>query len=282
MIAIDKRHQLLDKLNLIRSQGKSIGFVPTMGALHPGHIALVLKAKAENELVVASIFVNPTQFNNQKDLVHYPRTIEKDREMLEQAGCDFLFLPEVAEMYPEGTSEAVPPINLEDLDTVMEGAHRPGHFAGVIQVVKILFDAVGPCKAYFGEKDFQQLAVIRKMVKEWKMPVEIVPCAIVREADGLAMSSRNMRLTEEERKIAPVISKALFKAKESWKEHSITETQEVVTAIINSESKLKLEYFEIADADTLKPAAPDQKKNVVACIAVHLGAVRLIDNIILG
>lgn len=268
-------------MNLIRSQGKSIGFVPTMGALHAGHIALVLKAKSENEVVVASVFVNPTQFNNQKDLVHYPRTIEKDREMLEKAGCDFLFLPEVAEMYPDGVNEVAQPIELDGLDTVMEGAHRPGHFAGVIRIVKKLFDAIGPCKAYFGEKDFQQLAVIKKMVKEWNMPVEIVPCPIIRESDGLAMSSRNMRLTEEERKIAPVISKALFKAKESRAAHSNEEIKELVTAIINSEPKLKLEYFEIADKDTLKPATAGQKKNVVACIAVHLGAVRLIDNIVL-
>jgi pantoate--beta-alanine ligase len=282
MIAIDKRNELLEKLDELRSQGKSIGFVPTMGALHPGHIALVTRAKAENEIVVASIFVNPTQFNNQKDLVHYPRTLEKDTKMLEDAGCDFLFFPSVDEMYPDGVKEAVPPIDLDGLDTVMEGAHRPGHFAGVIQVVKKLFDAVGPCKSYFGEKDFQQLAVIRKMVREWKMPVEIVPCPIVREADGLAMSSRNMRLTEEERKIAPVISKALFKAKEKWEHHSIEETKELVIAIINSEPKLQLEYFEIADVTTLKPARDDQKKNVVACIAVHLGAVRLIDNIVLG
>ena len=282
MIAIHERKQVLETLNALRSQGKSIGFVPTMGALHPGHIALVTRAKAENEIVVASIFVNPTQFNNQKDLVHYPRTLEKDTEMLEKAGCDFLFFPAVDEMYPDGVKEAVPPIDLDGLDTVMEGAHRPGHFAGVIQVVKKLFDAVGPCKAYFGEKDFQQLAVIKKMVKEWSMPVEIVPCPIVREADGLAMSSRNMRLTEEERKIAPVISKALFKAKESWNKNSIDETKELVTAIINSEPKLQLEYFEIADVTTLKPAGDDQKGNVVACIAVHLGAVRLIDNIVLG
>jgi pantoate--beta-alanine ligase len=282
VITIDKRSLLQENLDSLRSQGKSVGFVPTMGALHDGHIALVEKAKADNDIVVTSIFVNPTQFNNKSDLVHYPRTIEKDRRMLEEAGCDFLFLPEVIEMYPDGENEAVPPIALDGLDTVMEGAHRPGHFAGVIQVVKKLFDAVGPCKAYFGEKDFQQLAVIRKMVKEWKMPVEVIGCPIVREADGLAMSSRNMRLTEEERKIAPLISQALFKAKEFWNDHSIDETKELVTAIITSEPEPKLEYFEIADATTLKPAAADQKKNVVACIAVHLGAVRLIDNIVLG
>lgn len=253
-----------------------------MGALHAGHIALVERARTDNQLVVTSIFVNPTQFNNPNDLLHYPRTIETDTELLSKAGCDFLFLPEVNEMYPNGVKEEIPSINLNGLDEVMEGAHRPGHFAGVIQVVKKLFDAVGPCKAYFGEKDFQQLAVIQKIVREWKMPVEIIPCPIVREKDGLAMSSRNTRLTAEERKIAPEISKALFQAKELWATNSIDKIKEIVNAIINSNPKFKLEYFEIADTKTLKPLVEGEKKNAVACIAVHLGAVRLIDNIILG
>ena len=282
MIAIDKRDRLLETLDKLRAEGKKVGFVPTMGALHEGHIFLVKQARKQNDIVVASIFVNPTQFNNKNDLLHYPRTLEADRELLEAAGCDFLFVPEVPEMYPDGVEEKGAKIDLGGLDKVMEGAHRPGHFAGVIQVVKKLFDAVGPCKAYFGEKDFQQLAVIRKMVKEWKMPVEIVPCPIVREKDGLAMSSRNVRLTAEERKIAPVISQALFKAKEGWKDHSIAGTRDIVTAVINSQPLLKLEYFEIADAETLQPAKEGQKQNVVACIAVHLGAVRLIDNVVLG
>lgn len=272
----------MDKLNQHRLEGKSIGFVPTMGALHAGHIALVERARSENQLVVASIFVNPTQFNNPNDLIHYPRTIEKDMEMLSNAGCDFLFLPEVLEMYPNGVKEEIPAINLDGLHEVMEGAHRPGHFAGVIQVVKKLFDAVGPCKAYFGEKDFQQLAVIQKMVSEWKMPVEVIPCPIVREKDGLAMSSRNTRLTLGERKIAPEISKALFHAKEMWSKHSTEEIKKIITALINSRPEFRLEYFEIADTRTLKPLAGNEKKNAVACIAVHLGAVRLIDNIILG
>jgi pantoate--beta-alanine ligase len=277
-----KRQQLLNTLNHLRSEGKSIGFVPTMGALHQGHIELVKRAIRENDVVVTSIFVNPTQFNNPSDLIHYPRTIEHDKSMLEEAGCHFLFLPEVEEMYPDGVKEKTAEIDLGGLDEVMEGEHRPGHFKGVIQVVKKLFDCVGTCKAYFGEKDFQQLAVIRKMVREWKLPVEIVPCPIVRETDGLAMSSRNTRLTAEERKIAPIISKTLFKAKASWNTNSIEQTKKIVEDIIGSEPKLKLEYFEIADATTLKPAEVNQKKNVVACIAVHLGAVRLIDNIVLG
>ncbi len=282
METLIQRHLLLSKLEHLRASGKSIGFVPTMGALHQGHIALVLKAKSENDIVVVSIFVNPTQFNNNNDLLHYPRTVESDRELLENVACDLLFLPDVSEMYPDGLVESLPEIDLRELDDVMEGAHRPGHFLGVIQVVKKLFDAVGPCKAYFGEKDFQQLAVIRKMVKEWSVSVEIIACAIVREEDGLAMSSRNTRLTKEERKVATQISKALFHAKEMWSKCSLEEIKKNATTLINSNPEFKLEYFEIADTTTLKPVSPGQKKNVVACIAVHLGAVRLIDNIILG
>jgi pantoate--beta-alanine ligase len=277
-----KRQELLQQLNGFRAEGKSIGFVPTMGALHKGHIALVQRALAENQVVVVSIFVNPTQFNNPDDLVNYPRTLDVDSHLLEQAGCNILFFPEINEMYPDGFVEPVHQINLGGLDKVMEGAHRPGHFAGVIQVVEKLFDAVGPCKAYFGEKDFQQLAVIRKMVKEWKLPVEIIGCPIVREEDGLAMSSRNVRLTLGERKIAPLISKSLFHAKEMWVNHSATEIREMIIKSIDKEKSMQLEYFEIADAETLQPAGTDQKKNVVACIAVHLGNVRLIDNVILG
>ncbi len=282
METVTKRLLLLNLLNQYRAGGKTIGFVPTMGALHLGHIALIEKAKSENQVVVCSIFVNPTQFNNKNDLVHYPRTLERDVELLNNATCDILFLPEVNEMYPNGVNEQIPPIQLDGLDKVMEGAHRPGHFAGVIQVVKKLFDCVGSCKAYFGEKDFQQLAVIRKMVSEWKLPVEIVPVPIVREMDGLAMSSRNTRLKPEERKIAPIISQALFKAKELWKDHSVDEIKKMVAELINSNSKLRLEYFEIADVQTLKTLKNGEKKNAVACIAVQLGDVRLIDNIVLG
>ena len=282
METLIQRHLLLSKLEHLRASGKSIGFVPTMGALHQGHIALVLKAKSENDVVVVSIFVNPTQFNNNNDLLHYPRTVESDRELLENVACDLLFLPDVSEMYPDGLVEPVTEIDLAGLDMVMEGAHRPGHFLGVIQVVKKLFDCIGICKAYFGEKDFQQLAVIKKMVKEWSVSVEIIACPIVREDDGLAMSSRNMRLTNEERKVATQISKALFHAKEMWSKCSLEEIKKNVTTLINSNPEFQLEYFEIADATTLKPVSPGQKKNVVACIAVHLGEVRLIDNIILG
>ena len=282
METLIQRHLLLSKLEHLRASGKSIGFVPTMGALHQGHIALVLKAKSENDVVVVSIFVNPTQFNNNNDLLHYPRTVESDRELLENVACDLLFLPDVSEMYPDGLVEPVTEIDLAGLDVVMEGAHRPGHFLGVIQVVKKLFDSIGICKAYFGEKDFQQLAVIKKMVKEWSVSVEIIACPIVREADGLAMSSRNIRLTKEERKVATQISKALFHAKEMWSKCSLEEIKKNVTTLINSNPEFQLEYFEIADTISLKPLTNNEKKNAVACIAVHLGAVRLIDNIILG
>ncbi len=282
METITQRQALHDYLDKIRQEGKSVGFVPTMGALHEGHVALVERAAAENRFVVVSIFVNPTQFNSKSDLINYPRTIDQDSRLLEKAGCDILFFPEVTEMYPNGFVEPLQEINLGGLDRVMEGAHRPGHFAGVIQVVKKLFDAVGTCRAYFGEKDFQQLAVIRKMVQEWKLPVEIIGCPIIREGDGLAMSSRNVRLTPEERQIAPLISKALFKAKELWKIQSVDETKKMVTAIINSEKSMALEYFEIADRENLQPIQDGQKENVVACIAVHLGNVRLIDNVVLA
>lgn len=282
METLIQRHLLLSKLEHLRASGKSIGFVPTMGALHQGHIALVLKAKSENDIVVVSIFVNPTQFNNNNDLLHYPRTVESDKKLLENVACDVLFLPEVSEMYPNGLLESVPEIDLGGLDFVMEGAHRPGHFIGVIQVVKKLFDCIGICKAYFGEKDFQQLAVIRKMVKEWSVSVEIIACLIVREDDGLAMSSRNMRLTNEERKVATQISKALFHAKEMWSKCSLEEIKKNATTLINSNSEFKLEYFEIVDTISLKPLTNNEKKNAVACIAVHIGTVRLIDNIILG
>ena len=277
-----RRQALSELLNKARLSGKTIGFVPTMGALHKGHISLVERALKENQVVVASIFVNPTQFNNKNDLINYPRALESDSLLLKNSGCDILFLPDVLEMYPNGLQEPLQEINLGGLDRTMEGANRPGHFAGVIQVVKKLFDAVGICRAYFGEKDFQQLAIIRKMVKEWKLPVEIIGCPIVREPDGLAMSSRNVRLNPDERKIAPLISQALFKAKELWKEHSVDEIKKTVAAIIDSQKSLRLEYFEIADAENLQPVRERQKKNSVACIAVHLGNVRLIDNVVLA
>lgn len=279
---VNTRKALSDALAPARREGKQIGFVPTMGALHAGHASLAAFARKENGIVVASVFVNPTQFNDKKDLVNYPRTPEADAALLEASGCDLLFMPDADEMYPPGETENVPQVDLGGLDLVMEGAHRPGHFAGVVTIVKKLFDAVGPCNAYFGEKDFQQLAIVRRMVNELQLPVRIVGCPIVREPDGLAMSSRNMRLSAEERKLAPEISKALFRAKENWSSFSAEETKAAVAAAIAAVPQMRLEYIEIADTGTLQPVQPAQKNHAVACIAVHLGAVRLIDNIVLG
>lgn len=266
-------------LNELRKSGKSIGFVPTMGALHEGHISLVKRAKEENDVVVVSIFVNPTQFNNKSDLEKYPRIPEKDVPMLKEAGGDILFMPDEKEMYPEGTLSSSKSLPLGSLGEVMEAKHRPGHFDGVITVVRKLFEITGECKAYFGQKDFQQLAVVRFLVKHENLPVEIISCPIVREEDGLAMSSRNMRLTSEQRKSAMVLSKALFAVQHGWNSKSIAELHQLVTAIINEEPSVKLEYFEIADRDTLLPV--QEKKNAVACIAAYVGEVRLIDNVLL-
>jgi pantoate--beta-alanine ligase len=272
--------ELQNCLNTLRNSGKTIGFVPTMGALHAGHISLVKNAKGDNDYVLTSIFVNPTQFNNATDLQKYPRIPEKDLPLLEQAGCDLVFMPTVEEMYHGNTVSDRKNIVLGSLGEVMEAKHRPGHFDGVITIVRKLFEASGRCKAYFGLKDFQQLAVVRLLVKSENIPVDIIPCPIVREADGLAMSSRNMRLSETQRKAATIISKALFEASLQWETKSVAELHELVIAIINHEPEVKLEYFEIADRDTLLPVT--EKKNAVMCIAAYLGEVRLIDNILPG
>jgi len=273
-------NELNSALNELRNRGKTIGFVPTMGALHPGHISLVKKAKSETDFVVVSIFVNPTQFNNSSDLEKYPRIPEKDVPMLKAAGGDFLFMPSVEEMYPEGAISSATVLPLGSLGEVMEAKHRPGHFNGVITIVRKLFVMVGPCRAYFGQKDFQQLAVVRFLVKHESLPVEIISCPIVREEDGLAMSSRNMRLTPEQRKSALVLSRALRAVEREWKTKSIAELHELVTAVMNEEPSVKMEYFEIADRDTLLPVT--EKKNAVACIAANVGEIRLIDNVILN
>ncbi|MFN3556599.1 MAG: pantoate--beta-alanine ligase [Bacteroidales bacterium] len=261
-----------------RSQGKSLGFVPTMGALHQGHLELVRRALSENDVVVCSIFVNPIQFNNPEDLQKYPRTFETDASMLQQLGCDAIFYPSVQEMYPEPEHRV---FDFGQLDKVMEGEFRPGHFNGVAIVVKKLFEIVLPHRAYFGEKDFQQLAIIRALVKMEAMDLEIVPCSIVREEDGLAMSSRNVRLSAEERRQAPLIYKTLLTARELYRHAEPAEVIRRVEDMINSCPSMQLEYFNIAHMDSLqsigttKPAEP-----VVACIAVYMGEVRLIDNMI--
>ena len=269
--------ELRAELDIQRKAGKKIGFVPTMGALHEGHASLVRRAVAENEIVVVSVFVNPTQFNDKNDLLKYPRTLEADCELLEKEGTAYVFAPSVEEIYPEPDTRQ---FSYAPLDTVMEGKFRPGHFNGVCQVVSKLFMMVEPDVAYFGEKDFQQLAIIREMVKQMNFPLQIVGCPIVREADGLALSSRNARLSEEQRKQALEISQTLFKSVEYAASHTLEETQQFVEESIAAAEGLELEYFEIVDGMTLqKIASWEDTDYIVGCITVFCGEVRLIDNI---
>ena len=269
--------ELRTELNAQRLAGKKIGFVPTMGALHEGHASLVKLAVAENDVVVVSDFVNPTQFNDQNDLLKYPRTLEADCELLEKVGAHYVFAPSVEEIYPEPDTRQ---FSYAPLDTVMEGKFRPGHFNGVCQVVSKLFMMVEPHCAYFGEKDFQQLAIIREMVKQMNFPIRIVGCPIVRESDGLALSSRNARLSDVQRVQALNISKTLFASKEYAATHTVEETQAFVEQSIAASEGLELEYFEIVDGLTLqKIAGWDETDYAVGCITVFCGEVRLIDNI---
>ena len=270
-------NELRAELDIQRKAGKKIGLVPTMGALHEGHASLVRRAVAENDVVVVSDFVNPTQFNDKNDLLKYPRTLEADCELLEKEGAAYVFAPSVEEVYPEPDTRQ---FSYAPLDTVMEGKYRPGHFNGVCQIVSKLFMMVEPDKAYFGEKDFQQLAIIREMVKQMQFPLQIVGCPIVREADGLALSSRNARLSEEQRQQALNISKTLFASKEYAVSHTVEETQKFVEDAIAASEGLELEYFELVDGTTLqKIASWEETDYAVGCITVYCGEVRLIDNI---
>jgi pantoate--beta-alanine ligase len=273
-----KTKDQVTKRFLSEHQTASIGFVPTMGALHRGHISLVEKAKKENEIVVVSIFVNPTQFNDPGDLQRYPRNLEADLKLLEPTGCDFVFAPDVNEIYPEPDTRV---FEFGYLSQVMEGKFRPGHFNGVAQVVSKLFDIVKPGKAYFGQKDFQQLAIIKKLAKDFYPSIQIVACPIVREPDGLAMSSRNMLLTVDQRNEAVLISQTLFKAKNLTYHNSVKELAEWVTTEVNKSKWLDVEYFEIVDESTLLPVvAWEDEGTKVGCIAAYCGKIRLIDNIV--
>ena len=270
-------HELRVELDVLRKEGKKIGFVPTMGALHEGHASLVRRAVEENDVVVVSDFVNPTQFNDKNDLLKYPRTLEADCELLQKEGAAYVFAPSVEEIYPEPDTRQ---FSYAPLDTVMEGKFRPGHFNGVCQVVSKLFMIVEPDKAYFGEKDFQQLAIIREMVKQMQFPLEIVGCPIVREKDGLALSSRNARLSVEQRQQALQISQTLFKSQEYAVAHTVAETQKFVEDSIASSEGLELEYFELVDGTTLQKISDwNDTDYAVGCITVFCGDVRLIDNI---
>ncbi|MBR2244092.1 MAG: pantoate--beta-alanine ligase [Prevotella sp.] len=272
---VDLQNQLFED----RKQGKEIGFVPTMGALHEGHASLVRRSVKENAITVVSVFVNPTQFNDKNDLKNYPRTLEADCELLEKCGADYVLAPSVEEMYPEPDTRQFeyPPVS-----TVMEGAHRPGHFNGVCQVVSRLFYIVKPTRAYFGEKDWQQIAVVKAMVRHLGISVQIVECEIVRDEDGLAKSSRNTLLSADERAIAPNIYKALKASVKYAENHTLKETHDKVVDDINKVDGLDVEYFSIVDGNTLQDIENwEDSPYVVGCITVYCGKtpIRLIDHI---
>ena len=277
MLTVNTVKELKSAVKSAREAGKSIGLVPTMGALHEGHKSLVDRCRKENDVVVVSVFVNPTQFNNKEDLRTYPRTEEADKALLEAAGCDVVFMPSVEEVYPEPDTRV---FNLGPVAEVMEGPMRPGHFNGVAQIVSKLFMMVEPDRAYFGEKDFQQIAVIREMVRQEGFKLQIVPCPIVREADGLAKSSRNGRLTPENRAVAPNIYRLLSESLDFAKSHTVDETIKFVTTGINAYDAMEVEYYQIVDGITMQPiSAWTDTRYAVGCITVYCGDVRLIDNI---
>ncbi len=277
MIVYRTRQDVASHLDATRDLGKRIGFVPTMGALHQGHASLIERARKENDILVVSIFVNPTQFNEPADLENYPRRMDEDLKMLRDLETDVVFAPSEKEMYPEEDRRT---FDLGGLDNVMEGTFRKGHFNGVAQIVSKLFETVRPHRAYFGQKDFQQLVIIRKLVELMNLDISIVGCPIIREPDGLAMSSRNELLTRAERKAAPHIYQTLKAAKEQKAMRSPAEVRSWVSGQFEDRSLMELEYFEIVNDTDLRPVRswtePGRK---VACIAVRLGKVRLIDNI---
>lgn len=262
----------------IRKQETTIGFVPTMGALHHGHLALVEQSKQENDFTVCSIFVNPIQFNNAADLEKYPRTEKADLELLLHSRCDLVFIPSVSEMYPEPVVEVY---DFGLLDKVMEGAYRPGHFNGVAVVVKKLFEIIAPHRAYFGEKDFQQLAIIKALVRILRIPVRVISCPTVREATGLAMSSRNSRLEANNRNNASVIYKTLLAATGRVADHTPQELTDWVITQLNKCEGIQVEYFSLVDSDTLQEATGwVVGREVRGCVAVNFAGVRLIDNML--
>lgn len=282
MQVITTKQELVRQIKACLRQNKTIGLVPTMGALHEGHAALVRQAVAENDVCVVSVFVNPTQFNNPEDLLKYPRTLTKDVDLLTDLGVHFVFAPSPEEMYTPEEMQQPFSFDFNGLDAVMEGKMRPGHFNGVVQVVSRLFDLVQPTRAYFGEKDFQQLAIIHHMVESSEMKerfsgLQIIDCPIVREESGLALSSRNQRLSDEEKQIAVNIAQTLFASMNWAKTASVAEVQQRVIDTINAVDGLEVEYCEIVDKYTLQPT--DCWDNAVGCVTVYCGPVRLIDNI---
>ena len=277
MLIVQTIAELKACLNGEREQGHSVGLVPTMGALHAGHASLVERSVKENDVTVVSIFLNPTQFNDKKDLERYPRTLEADCELLEKCGAQVIFAPSVEEVYPEPDTRV---FSYPPTDAVMEGAFRPGHFNGVCQIVSKLFDYVEPDRAYFGEKDYQQICVIRRMVEDLKMDINIVACPVIREESGLARSSRNTLLSDEERQLAAHIYRVLSESRKQ--QMSVAETHDFVVREIDAIEGLKVQYFSIVDGLTLADVSTwDDAESVVGCITVYCGAVpiRLIDHI---
>lgn len=279
MKVFNKIVDLQNALFLARKQGKKIGLVPTMGALHEGHASLITKSIGENDITVVSVFLNPTQFNDQSDFDRYPRTLEADSRLVEACGADYIFAPSVKDIYPSPDARhfEFPPVT-----TVMEGARRPGHFNGVCQVVSRLFYIVRPDSAYFGEKDWQQIAVVKQLAKYINSNVRIVECPIIRDPDGLAKSSRNSLLTKEERAIAPAIYQILRESVGYAETHSLKETRNIVVERINAIPELEVEYFEIVDGDSLLPVENwERSEYIVGCITVYCGKtpIRLIDHI---
>ena len=278
MRVLNTRNELVNLINNLKKEGKTIGFVPTMGALHEGHLSLVKESKKNSDITVVSVFVNPTQFNDPEDLKRYPRTLEQDVELLKSVNCDIVFAPSVEEIYPEPDTRK---FNFGYLESIMEGAKRPGHFNGVGQVISRLFDLVAPDKAFFGMKDFQQVVIIKYMVKQLKYNIEIIACPIVREENGLAKSSRNTLLDEDHRKNAPHIYNTLKKARSLASEMGVKEIREWIVNEINRNPFLDTEYVEIVDDTTLKVTEDwSEPGTKVACVAVYAGKIRLIDNIV--
>jgi len=277
MIVYRTKDDLTGHLLSVKNEDLSIGLVPTMGALHAGHASLVERAAFENDLVIVTIFVNPTQFNDQSDLEHYPRTLDQDLELLRNLRADLVFVPSVQEMYPEEDRRT---FDLGGLDRVMEGRYREGHFNGVAQIVSKFFLLIRPNRAYFGQKDFQQLVIVRRLASFLDKELSIVSCPIIREKDGLAMSSRNVRLGKEERKLAPFIYETLKQAREQKGSLSPEELKQWVRLRFQEQPMMRLEYFEIVEDKGLTSIQTwDEKVNKVGCVAVHLGGVRLIDNL---
>jgi pantoate--beta-alanine ligase len=261
-----------------RHDGKTIGFVPTLGALHQGHLSLIEQAQQHNDVIVCSIFVNPSQFNDPKDLEKYPRTIEADIKMLEKVNCDILFNPPVDEIYDGNETWH---LNIGEAEHLLEGKFRPGHYQGVTQVVYKLFNIVEPDTAFFGQKDYQQFMIISHMVKQLNMPEKLVMCPILREADGLAMSSRNIHLIADDRQHALVLSKTLKWVKDNFSRYKLTELKQEADRLMSSEPGVEPDYFEIADADNLHPAT-EHSKSIIALVAAKVGKTRLIDNVFLS